>query len=140
MAAIRAAEGIDAQNLPDPVVQALHAAVETEDRATGAKYPQILVHCHRMRNLLTEKFRKFSGVVDMAVEIRVSHDRLNLLERQSRLYLDAVTAMLEDCRGEWGECVFQSGRYDVEFGAAKKGGRHFTQTTRVNVPVEVSLG
>ena len=80
-----------------------------------------------------------NALVDAVVEVRVSHDRLTMLERQTRLYLDAVTGVLEDCRGEWGECVFQSGRYEVEFAPAKKGGRHFTQTTKVHVPIEVSL-
>lgn len=137
---LRARLQSDWAELPDPAMLVLHAGVELEDRANGTKYPQILIHCSKTKNLLTEKFRKFSGVVEVAVEIRVSHDRLSEVDRLTQIYTGAVAAILEDCRGELGECVFFGGRYEIEFGAAKKGGRHFVQITKVHVPVEVALG
>ena len=140
IAGIRSALGAGLAEVPDPAVLVLHAGVDLEDRATGNKYPQILIHCAKTRNLLTEKFRKFSGVVDIAVEIRVSHDHLSEVDKLTRIYTDAVTAVLEDSRGELGECVFFSGRYEIEFGPAKKGGRHFVQITKIQVPVEAALG
>lgn len=140
LTAIRAEKHIDRIELPDPWCLALNASIDLEDKAIGIKYPQILVHAGKTRNLLTEKFRKFSGVVEVVVEIRVSSDKLNLLDRQSLLYTDVVTGVLEDCRGEWGDCVFYSGRYEAESGPAKKGGKHFVQVTRISVPVDVSLG
>lgn len=137
---LRAELQTDHGEVPDPAMHVLHAGVELEDRASGAKYPQILIHCAKTRNLLTEKFRRFSGVVEVVVEVRVSHDRLSALDRLTQIYTSAVEAVLQDCRGELGECVFFSGRYEIEFGAAKKGGRNFVQTTRIHVPVEAALG
>lgn len=137
---LRARLQADWTDVPDPAMLVLHAGVDLEDRANGTKYPQILIHCSKTKNLLTEKFRKFSGIVEVAVEIRVSHDRLGEVDRLTQIYTDAVTAVLEDCRGELGECVFFSGRYEIEFGPAKKGGRHFVQITKIHVPVEAALG
>ncbi len=140
LAAIRTAAMLDRTEAPDPLVLALNAGVEAEDKATGSKYPQILVHLGKVRNLLTEKYRKFSGVVELVVEVRVSHDRLDMLDRSTLVYTDSVVGVLEDCRGEWSDCAFYSGRYEIEYGPVKRGGRHFVQTTRISAPVEVSLG
>jgi hypothetical protein len=137
---IRKEAMLDRTDAPDPVVQALNAGVDMEDKATGTKYPQILVHLGKVRNLLTEKYRKFSGVAELVVEVRVSHDRLDMLDRATLVYTDSVVGVLEDCRGEWGDCVFYSGRYEIDYGPVRRGGRHFVQTTRISAPVEVSLG
>ena len=67
-----------------------------------AKYPAVLVYVDRVQNLLVEKFRTFSGKVRTVTEIRASQDRLEGLEEQLRLYVDAVTQILDANRGSWG--------------------------------------
>ena len=99
-----------------------------------------LLYVDRVENLLTEKFRRFSGRVDLAIEIRVSHDRIGDVEQQTQAYVDSVTAVLEECRGEWADGVYFGGKYEIKFGAVKRGGRNFLQSTIVTAPVEVSRG
>ena len=54
-----------------------------------------MVYSNRVRNLLTEKFRNFSGKVQTVAEVRVSQDRIEGIEDQLRLYVDAVTQVLD---------------------------------------------
>ena len=140
LAQVVSERGLPPEALPEPLIQLRSAAAELEDRATGNKYPQLSLYVDRVENLLTEKFRRFSGRVDLAVEIRVSQDRIADLEQQTQAYVDSVTAVLEDCRGEWAEGVYYSGKYEIKFGAVKRGGRNFLQTTIITAPVEVSRG
>ena len=60
--------------------------------------------------LLTEKFRTFSGKVRTVAEVRVSQDRIEGIEEQLRLYVDAVTQVLDANRGSWGQgCSSRAG-------------------------------
>ena len=95
-------------------------AIEIWERASVVKYPLIQVYSDRVRNLLTEKFRTFSGKVRTVAEVRVSQDRIEGLEDQLRLYVDAVTQILDANRGNWGQGVFYHRRIrgDVRSGEA----------------------
>ena len=128
------------QRYPEPVIQSAHIAVDQWEKNGPQKYPQIVVYCERIRNLQTEKFRRFSGVVDLAIEIRNSGDHIQGLEQGTLIYVEAVTDVIEDCRGEWRECVYSSGQYEVKFEAVKPGGKRFLQVARVTVPVQVKVG
>jgi hypothetical protein len=54
-------------------------------------------------------------------------------------YVDAVTDVLERTRGDWGNCVYFSGTYEVAFEAVKRGGTGFAQRAKVTLPVHVSV-
>jgi hypothetical protein len=71
--------------------------------ALDVTYPAVSVYCDKIVNQLKEKFRNFSGIAVMAIEVRVSQDRLEGIEDQSQMYLDAVTQVLDQNRGDWGE-------------------------------------
>ncbi|MFN7920745.1 MAG: hypothetical protein U0Q16_11645 [Bryobacteraceae bacterium] len=138
--ALRLQDGpVRLDEIPYPRIVEHHAAIEVTDKAQGTKYPQILVYCDRVHNLLTEKFRRFSGRVDAVVEIRNSQDRLDELEQWTHLYTEAVLAVLEGCRGEWREGVYYCGKYEVKFEAAKHGGKNFVKVVRVMLPVDVNI-
>ena len=62
---------------------------------------------------MIEKFRTFSGKVRTVAEIRVSQDRIEGLEDQLRLYVDAVTQILDSNRGSWGLGAFYTGGYEA---------------------------
>lgn len=124
---------------PEPAVQAAHLKHDQWEKAQVVKYPQLVVYCERIRNLQTEKFRKFSGEVDLVVEVRNSGDHMTGLEQSTLLYVEAVTDVIEDCRGEWRQCVYSTGQYEVKFDAAQPGGRRFVQTARITVPVQIRL-
>ncbi len=103
-----------------------------------AKYPAVLVYVDRVQNLLIEKFRTFSGRVRTVTEVRVSQDRLEGLEEQLRLYVDAVTQILDANRGSWGQGLFYTGLYEVRFEAVQQGGRNFLQSAKVAFEVDLS--
>jgi hypothetical protein len=122
------AEQIISQNVPAAIAE----------RAAAVKYPVVHVYSNRVRNLLTEKFRTFSGKIQTVAEIRVSQDRIEGIEDQTRLYVDAVTAVLDANRGSWGQGMFYTGGYDVSFDAVQQGGKNLMQAARVTFEVDLS--
>jgi hypothetical protein len=108
------------------------------EKAKAVKYPAMYVYTDRVRNLLTEKFRAFSGKVRTVTEVRVSQDRIEGLEDQLRLYVDAVTQVLDANRGSWGQGAFYTGGYEVNFEPVQHGGQNFLQIAKVSFEVDFS--
>jgi hypothetical protein len=108
------------------------------ERAKAVKYPVLYVYSDRVQNLLTEKFRTFSGKVRTVAEVRVSQDRLEGIEQQLRLYVDAVTQVLDSNRGSWSQGMFFTGGYAVTFEAVQHGGSNFVQVAKVSFEVDLS--
>ncbi len=113
---------------------------ETAERSAGAKYPSVYVYCEKLSNLQTEKFRTFSGKARMVVDVRVSQDRLEEIQRRLELYVEAVTDVLDTHRGNWGAGMFYGGGYEVTFNGIRHGGKNFVQTAKVTFDVDISLG
>jgi len=101
-------------------------------------YPAVNVYCEKIVNQLKEKFRNFSGIAMMAIEMRVSQDRLEGIEDQLQMYTDAVTQVLDQNRGDWGEGMFYAGCYEAALGPVKHGGQNFIQVGKVSFNVGVS--
>ncbi len=119
-------------------VAALNASVDISEKAGHAKYPALLVYCDKLSNSLKEKFRRFSGKAHLVVEVRCSHDRIEGLESATQTYVDAVCALLDDSRGDWGSGSFYAGGYDVVYEPVGRGGKNFLQRARVGFDIEVS--
>jgi hypothetical protein len=119
-------------------VRAQNVAAETAERALGVKYPVVNVYCEKIVNELREKFRSFSGTVQMTMELRHSQDRLEGLQDRLELYVDAAMQMLNQGRGDWGDGMFFGGAYEVSFGPVKQGGRNFIQVAKVTFEIGVS--
>jgi hypothetical protein len=130
--------GIPLAPIPTPYIVTQNMAIEIWERASVVKYPLIQVYADRVRNLLTEKFRTFSGKIRTVAEIRVSHDRIDGLEDRLRLYADAVTQVLDTNRGSWGQGAFYTGGYEVAFGPVTQGGKNFLQVAKVTFEVDLS--
>ena len=113
-------------------------SLELADRSAEIKYPMTYIYCEKIANLLIEKFRTFSGKAYMVVEVRLSQDRLEDLEKRLQLYADAITQLLEQNRGDWGHGMFYSGGYSVTFSPVKHGGRNFIQTAKIMLEVGAS--
>ena len=141
-AVARAAEesGIDLALIPSGHVVNQNVSFELSERAQVVKYPAVNVYTDRVQNLLTEKFRKFSGKARTIAEVRVSQDRLEGVEEQLRLYVDAVTQVLDANRGSWGEGAFFTGGYEVSIDPVRHGGRNFLQIAKVSFEVDLSVG
>jgi hypothetical protein len=115
-----------------------NVAADLAERSGPVKYPAVSVYCEKIANDLREKFRSFSGTVQMAIEVRHSQDRLEGIEDALEQCTDAITSTLNASRGDWGDGMFYSGGYQVSFGAAKRGGKNFTQVAKVTFEVGVS--
>jgi hypothetical protein len=131
--------GVDLAPIPTAYVMNQNVSFELSERALVVKYPAVYVYADRVQNLLTEKFRTFSGKVRTIVEIRVSQDRLEGLEETLRLYVEAVTQVLDVNRGSWGEGAFFTGGYDASIEPVRHGGRNFLQIAKVTFEVDISV-
>lgn len=119
-------------------VIAQNAPVALMEKSSAVKYPVVLVYADRVQNLLTEKFRNFSGKVRTVAEVRASQDRFEGLEDNVRLYVDAVTQVLDANRGDWGQGMFFTGGYEVKFDPVQHGGRNVLQVAKVIFEVDLS--
>jgi hypothetical protein len=119
-------------------LRAANAAAELMERAGVAQYPVLSVYCEKVVNDLREKFRSFSGAVQMAIEVRHSQDRMDGLEEALEAQADAVTAALTESRGDWGDGAYYAGGYQVTFGRVARGGKNFSQAAKVTFEVAVS--
>ncbi len=138
-AALAADSGIALAPIPPANIVTQNMASEISERASVVKYPVVQVYSDRVRNFLTEKFRRFSGKVRTVAEVRVSQDRIEGLEDQLRLYVDAVTQVLDANRGDWGQGAFYAGGYEATFEPVKQGGKNFLQAAKVMFEVDMSV-
>src|SRR5438128_2555206 len=106
IAALAADTGIALAAIPPEHIFNQNISIALAERAQSVKYPVMHVYVDRVRNLLTEKFRMFSGKVRTVAEVRVSQDRFEGIETNLRLYVDAITKVLDANRGTWGEGLF----------------------------------
>ena len=151
MSVLTASDGLPAavadlsttQSLSLPAVTAGQIMVqnvtpEISERSSIIQYPLVCVYCNKITNQLREKFRSFSGDAQMVIEMRVSQDRLDQIEANVQSYIDAVTQVLDQTRGDWGDGVFYPGGYEVTYGAVKHGGKNFLQIAKVSFVLEIS--
>ncbi|HYM06113.1 MAG TPA: hypothetical protein VEU11_06095 [Terriglobales bacterium] len=134
-----------AESLALPPIPANHfftdnVSSEIAEKSVEPKYPAVYIYCDKMVNDLKEKFRNFSGSIRMAIEVRVSQDRLEGIDRMSQIYTDAVTQTLNQNRGDWGQGLFHTGSYEISFSPVKHGGRNFIKTAKVSFDVDASVG
>jgi hypothetical protein len=130
--------GVALTPIPAANIVNQNVSFEMSERSQAVKYPVVHVYADRVRNLLTEKFRTFSGKIRTVAEVRISQDRIEGMEEQLRLYADAVTMVLDANRGSWGEGAFFTGAYEVAIEPVKHGGRNFLQVAKVTLEVDLS--
>lgn len=130
--------GVELAAIPPEHVIQQNAPIALAERSQAVKYPVVHVYSDRVQNLLIEKFRTFSGKIRTVAEVRVSQDRIEGLEDQVRLYVDAVTQVLDTNRGSWGQGMFFTGGYEVKFDPIQHGGRNFLQLAKVIFEVDLS--
>lgn len=139
VAAISLRENVALAPLDVARIYGQQVARDIAERAQTFQYPVIYVYCDRVQNVLREKFSRFSGTARLNVEVRVSQDRLDGLERQLQLYVDAITDVLGRVRGCWGAGVHYAGGYEVKFDGARPGGRSYVQGATVTLEVDVTM-
>ena len=132
------AESVTLQPVAQNQILAQNVPVELAERSTAVQYPAVNVYCEKIVNQLKEKFRNFSGKAVMSIEVRVSQNKLEGIESQLQSYVDAVTQVLDQNRGDWGEGMFYAGCYEAALGPVKHGGQNFIQIGKVTFDVGVS--
>jgi hypothetical protein len=116
-----------------------NASSDIAEKSVEPKYTAVYIYCGKVVNAQKEKFRSFSGVIQMEIDVRVSQDRLEGIDRTSQLYTDAVTQTLNQNRGDWGQGLFYSGGYEISFGPVKHGGRNFIKSAKISFDVDASV-
>ena len=139
LAAVAELLGLTLPPISEKQIFTQNVAQEFVERSVDVKYPTLLLYCERITNDLREKFRTFSGKAHMAIEVRVSQDRIEGLERALEIYVDTVTRILDQNRGDWSNGMFYTGGYEAVFAEMKHGGRNFIQTGKVRFEVAISV-
>ena len=138
LAALTAPDSLLAAPIEAAQVRAQNVAADLAERKNTIRYPAVQVYCEKIVNDMGEKFRSFSGKVQMTIELRHSQDRLNGLQDALELYVDSMTQMLDQARGDWGDGMFYAGGYEVALGAIKQGGKNFMQAAKITFQIGVS--
>ena len=138
VAELAADSGIALAALPPEHIVNQNIPAAIAEKSSAVKYPVVHVYSDRVRNTLTEKFRIFSGKVRTVAEVRFSQDRVEGIEEQLRLYVEAVTQVLDANRGSWGQGAFFAGQYEVSYDPVQHGGRNFLQIARISFEVDLS--
>ena len=133
-------QGMALRRIAPQQIIAQNVTPEISEQSAVNKYPLVYVYCNKVVNELREKFRTFSGSAQMVVEVRVSQDRLDQIETNLQAYVDAVTQVMDDSRGDWGDGVLFPGEYEVTFGGVKHGGNNFLQIAKISFGLEISAG
>lgn len=136
---ISQSSGVQLATIPPERVLSQNVGMEMAERSAKVPYPVLYVYTTRIENQQREKFRTFSGVVEVVMELRVTSEHLDVLERDLQLYLDAATSVLHASRGDWGGGMFYGGRYEITIGPAKAGGRNYVQVAKVKCEIDVSV-
>lgn len=104
-----------------------------------AHYPLILVYCEKLENTQREKFASLSGIMHMAIELRISAARSQEVSDMTEKYLSAILESLQTSKGTLAKGVHQTGVYQVSFGPIKKGGTELIQTTKISLPIHIHI-
>jgi hypothetical protein len=104
-----------------------------------ATYPRVCVYSTGIRNLLTEKFRTFSGVVAVTADIWASANLVNESDEWIHYYTEAVSLILQQNVGDWGDGLYFAGKYDVEIQSPVTGGFGFVQLAKLTCSLNVSI-
>jgi hypothetical protein len=115
------------------------ATPDIADRNIQFTYPRICIHSGTVKNTQVEKFRSFSGAVDVEADIWASADMATQTDLWIHYYVEAVTSVLRQNIGDWGDGIFFGGKYDVKLQSPKTGGYGFVQGAAVACTLDASL-
>src|SRR5580692_999498 len=76
LAAVAELQGLTLAPIEAKQIFMQSVAQKLVERSVDMRYPTLLLYCEKITNDLREKFRTFSGKAYMAVEVRVSQDRI----------------------------------------------------------------
>lgn len=119
-------------------VEIVRAPAEMEEKSRTVKYPRFSLAVEKIENGREERFRRFSGTLKVAIEVRVSQDRIDGITESLYWYVDALRDVIERKAGCLSEGLVLTGEYEVQMDGVKKGGLNFLQSAKVVCPVVMS--
>ncbi len=114
------------------------ASAEIGDNNVQLTYPRVCLYSAGIRNSQTERFRSLSGTIAVSAEIWASGNLVTDTDQWIHFYVEGVTDILRLNIGDWGDGIFFSGIYDVQFQPPKAGGLGFVQSAKVTCNLNVS--
>jgi hypothetical protein len=138
VSSLSAESGIAVPIIPATQVYLSSAPAAMADLQQQLGYPRITVYSSKVSNTQIEKFRTLSGTVTVTAEINATDDLVNNVDTYIHFYVEAVTNILRENRGDWGNGIYYSGAYDVAVQPPTTGGSGFLQLARVSIEVGVS--
>jgi hypothetical protein len=115
------------------------ATPDVADKNIQCTYPRVCIYSGTLKNTQLEKFRSFSGAIDVQADIWASADMATQTDLWIHYYLEAVTSVLRQNIGDWGDGIFFGGKYDVKLKSPKAGGYGFVQGAAVACSLDASL-
>jgi hypothetical protein len=112
---------------------------ELADQNLQLTYPRVCIYSSTLKNSQIEKFRSFSGQAILVADIWASGDLITDVDTWIHFYVEAVTNILQSNTGDWGNGIFYSGAYDVQFQPPKPGGLGFVGAAKLTFALNVSV-
>ncbi len=133
--------GINTVIPPITSEQVVLSSIPTElaDKNVQLNYPRVCIYSSNLKNSRLEKFRSFSGQLTIVAEIWASGDLITDVDTWIHFYVEGVTNILQSNTGDWGNGMFYSGIYDVQFQPPKPGGLGFIEAAKLTFAVNVSV-
>lgn len=137
LAQVSAATGLELKQWDGFIVAEQNIGPELSEKTLTGTYPSLFIYVENLSNQRKEKFRTFSGKGTVVIELRVSSDRADTLQQESEAYVEAVTNVLDNHTGYWGNGLYYDGQYDITIGPIKRGGKNYLQITKIKLTVDI---
>jgi hypothetical protein len=108
------------------------------DKDLQLAYPRISLYSAAVKNTQFEKFRSLSGAISVIAEIWASANLVNQTDQWIHYYVEAMTNILRQNIGDWGDGIFFAGVYDVQFHTPKVGGFGYVEAATLTCSLTVS--
>lgn len=138
LAAIASAANSNVPSIAAGQVVLSSVSPDIADKSLQLSYPRICLYSSGLKNTQIEKFRSLSGTLAVIAEIWASGNLVDDTDQWIHFYVEAMTEILRQNIGDWGDGVFFPGVYDVQFQTAKPGGFGYVQSAKVTCSLTVS--
>lgn len=113
-------------------------APDMADEDLQLTYPRICLYSIALKNTLIEKFRSLSGTLSVMAEVWASGNLVSETDEWIHYYVEALTNILRQNIGDWGDGIFFSGIYEVQLQAPKVGGIGYVESAKISCVLNVS--
>lgn len=135
---LAAASGMTIPVILSSQVVVTSAPPQIGDMDLQLSYPRICLYTAGLKNTHVEKFRSLSGTISLIADIWASGNLMTQIDQWTHFYVEAITDILGQNIGDWGNGVFFDGTYDLQFYSPALGGLGFVQNAKITCSLHVS--